>query len=131
MPEFTEQAIDPRTGNPVHAAKPPQHPDEWKKGVYACGLRRDHRVRVHRSHWPPRAQPGLNGPPYVSGPCERCGALVLIYDPPGRDVTVVLYGEADEAQGRVEDEVGQVIEDAPEPVVGQVIDEPEPKRGRR
>lgn len=113
-------------------AKPPQHTAEYLHGVYRCGERNRHEVRVHRSTWPPQAHANLNDRPHVEGPCEHCGGQVIVYDPPDKSITVVLYGEPGDVQGRVVEEVGAVVEEAAVPVGGQVVDEPEPvKRGRR
>ena len=114
---MTFVADDSPQAQPGVRAKPPQHPEEYTRGVYACGMRRDHVIRVHRANWPPRTGGNPQSDPrhYVAGLCERCGANLIVYDPPDRQVTVLLYGSADEAHGRVEDEVGQVIEEAAVP----------------
>jgi hypothetical protein len=116
-------------------APAPHHTDEYLKTVYACGQRRDHQLRVHRAYWPPRSMHGLNPAlvvekPHVTGPCERCGANLIVYDPPDSSVTVVLYGDASEAVGRVED--GAVVDEAQMAKSGGVIDEPAPsgRKGR-
>ncbi len=113
-------------------AKPPQHTEEYRTGVYRCGERRDHIVRIHRANWPPVQHPSLNDRPFVPGVCERCGANVIVYDPIPFDMTVVLYGSKDEARGRIEDEVGAAVAEEELPVAGQVVEEQEPmKKGRR
>ena len=112
-------------------AKPPQHTDEYRQGVLRCGQRNKHEVRVHRSHWPPQAHANLNDRPHVEGVCENCGGSVIVYDPPDKSITVILYGDPSEAQGRVVLE-GAVIDESQVPVGGTVVDEPEvPRRGRR
>ena len=104
-------------------AKAPQHTQEYKQTVLACGERKDHLIRVHRANWPPKAQPGLSDQtPFVTGVCERCGANAIVYDPPSRDMTVVLYGDAADARGKVVDEKGKVVEDSALPKGGQVVD---------
>lgn len=110
----------------------PQHSQEYLNGVWRCGEQRDHKVRIHRAKWPPQPNPSLNDRPFVEGVCERCGGHVQIYDPPDRSITVVLYGEAGEQQGRVEDEVGDVVAEETLPATGQVVtEEPMGRRGRR
>jgi hypothetical protein len=135
MPEFIEN-IKPN-GAP-DAAKRPSHPESYLNTVYKCGERREHLVRIQRSKWPPKAMVGTPGTaftfdrPYVTATCERCGGTCLVYDPPPSDMTVVLYGDASEAQGKVIDEAGPVVSEEELPQAGQVIDEPEPaRRGRR
>lgn len=103
-------------------AKAPQHDDTYLRTVYACGQRRDHIVKVHRAHWPPKAQPGLNDAPHLVAKCDRCGATCIVYDPPSADMTVVLYGEASDAVGKVVDEKGKVIDASAAPKAGQVVD---------
>lgn len=113
-------------------AKPPQHSEAYLQGVYRCGQRHKHEVRVHRSHWPPRAHANLNDQPHVEGACENCGGQVIIYDPPDKSITVVLYGDPSEQHGTVVEEQGAVLDEAQVAPGGQVVDEPEPvKRGRR
>ena len=112
-------------------AKPPQHTQEYLNTVYRCGERRRHEVKVHRSLWPPQAHANLNDRPHVEGTCENCGGQVIVYDPPGKDITVVLFGDPGEQQGRVVDEQGAVVDEAEVPAGGQVVDEPEPAKGRR
>lgn len=111
----------------------PQHTQEYLQTVYACGERRDHRVRIHRSNWPPKQNPSLNDRPFVEGPCERCGGIVQIYDPPDRSVTVVLYGSAEELEGRVEDEnaPGEVVGEEQGQEGGGHVEEESEGRGRR
>lgn len=126
---FTE-GVDAQ-GKPVVHQRP-QHPDTYTQGVYRCGERRDHQIRVHRSKWPPVQHPNLNDRPHITGHCERCGAVCIVYDPPSSDMTVILYGEKGSEQGRVEDEAGPVVDESAVPAAGQVVDEAEqPRRGRR
>ena len=108
---------------PRGQAKPPQHPDEYKRTVYACGERKDHLIRVHRAQWPPKLQPGVTDSPFIAGVCERCGANAIVYNPPSADMTVVLYGDAADVVGRVVDEKGKVIDEAAVPKGGQVVDD--------
>lgn len=112
-------------------ALPPQHTEDYRKTVYKCGINRDHLVRIHRSKWPPReggnVQTGEKH--FVAAQCERCGGNALVYDPPSRDMTVVLYGEVGDIQGRVLEE-GQVVDEADVPPTGQVVDEPRSPRRR-
>lgn len=112
-------------------SKPPQHTEEYLRTVYACGQRRDHLVKIHRSKWPPQAQPGLNDRPYIAAKCERCGAVCIVYDPVPSDMTVMLYGVKGEEAGRVIEE-GAVVDEEAMPGAGQVVDESElPRKGRR
>ena len=111
-------------------AKPPQHTQEYLNTVYRCGERRRHEVRVHRSQWPPQAHANLNDRPHVEGTCENCGGQVIVYDPPGKDITVVLYGDPGEQQGRVVEE-GAVVDESEVAAGGQVVEEPEPAKSRR
>jgi hypothetical protein len=119
MAEFTEDR-----------AKPPQHDEVYLRTVYACGVNRQHLIRVHRSKWPPRSMQGLNPAmvleqPHVTAACERCGANVIAYDPPAPDLTIRLYGDASEAHGQVEDEArGVVLDEEAAPATGVVLDEP-------
>lgn len=124
---FTE-GVDAQ-GKPVQHPRP-QHPENYLQGVYRCGQRRKHELRIHRSKWPPRQHPNLNDKPHVSGHCENCGAVCLVYDPPQSDITVVLYGEAGSEVGQVRDEEGTVMDEHEVPQAGQVVDEPEPLRGK-
>jgi hypothetical protein len=124
MAEFTEDR-----------AKPPQHDEVYLRTVYACGVNRQHLIRVHRAKWPPRSMQGLNPAmvlekPHVTAPCERCGANVIAYDPPASDLTVVLWGQPGDEHGRVEDEErGAVVEEAA-PATGVIVDEPRGPRRR-
>lgn len=126
MPEFREDK-----------APAPTHTDEYKRTVLKCGDRREHLVRVHRSNWPPRwRQANTSEPPSLAGRCERCEATLIVYDPPHRDITVVLYGDPGERVGVVKDEeaVGVVVsaeQAAAQDVsqVGSVVEEP--RRGRK
>lgn len=128
-PEFIE---DLTTSGKVEPQKRPQHPESYLSGVFKCGQRREHLIRIHRSKWPPKQIASLNDRPYVSGTCERCGGTCLVYDPPPSDMTVVLYGDPSEAQGQVIDEAGPVVAEEELPQAGEVIDEPKPhRRGRR
>jgi len=129
MGEFVENIKPSGQADPP---KRPQHPESYLTGPFKCGQRREHLVRVHRSKWPPKANPSLNDKPYLTANCERCGAICIVYDPVPYDMTVRLYGEAGEVAGHVEDEVGAVVDDESEAAGGQVIDEPEPvRRGKR
>lgn len=129
MPEFLDNI---KPSGQAEPPKRPQHPESYLTGVYKCGQRREHLVRIHRSNWPPKPIASLNDRPYVTGTCERCGATCLVYDPVPSDMTVVLYGDASEAHGQVIDEQGAVVNEEEVPAAGQVIDEPEPqRRGRR
>lgn len=131
MAEFTEQAIDPRTGKVETQPPRPRHQEAYLNGPYKCGERRDHLVRVHRSHWPPKQNPSLNDRPFITANCERCGAICIVYDPVPSDMTVVLYGVKGEEAGRVVEEQGAVVDEADAaPAAGQVIDEPD-RGGRR
>jgi hypothetical protein len=130
MPEFI---ADDRPGAPrPEAVKRPQHDETYLKTVYRCGERREHVVRIHRSKWPPPKNPSINDRPYLVANCERCGAVCIVYaDPVPADMTVRLYGEAGEREGRVEDE-GQVVDEASVgETAGQVLEEEPPKRRRR
>jgi hypothetical protein len=120
--------------------KPPQHSEDYINGVYKCGTKADpvsgskHVLRVHRSKWPPREMHGINPAlalekPHVTGNCEKCGARMIVYDPPSPDVTVVLWGAAGDAHGQVIEEHGTVVEEASVPV-GQVVED-EPRSARR
>jgi|SRR5262245_6609107 len=132
MGEFIENIT--REGKP-DPPKRPQHPESWVNGPKKCGDRRDHLVRVHRSHWPPRPMPGLNGPPYLAANCERCGAVCIVTDPVPADLTVVLYGKPEEAAGRVVEEettAGTAIDESALPDnAGHLVDEAAPKRATR
>jgi hypothetical protein len=127
--EFTE-GVD-QHGQPVKHPRP-QHTAEYLNGVYRCGQRGKHEVRIHRANWPPQQHPNLNDKPHVEGVCENCGGNVQIYDPPDRSITVVLYGDPADKQGRVVEE-GQVLDEAEVPVGGAVVDEEErpSRKGRR
>ena len=120
MPEFREDK-----------AAAPTHTDEYKRTVLKCGDRREHLVRVHRSNWPPRwRQANTNEPPSLAGRCERCEATLIVYDPPHRDITVVLYGDLSERVGSVKDEAGAVVEaETGAQPAGSVVEEP--RRGRK
>jgi hypothetical protein len=104
------------------AARPPQHDDAYLRTVYACGQRRDHIVKVHRAHWPPKVHPGLNDAPHLVAKCERCGGNVIVYNPPSADLTVQLFGDAADAVGKLVDERGKVIEEAASPKAGTVVE---------
>lgn len=121
-----------QAGKPQPAQRP-KHTQEYLRTVYACGERRDHRVRIHRSHWPPRPNPSLNDRAFVEGACERCGGILQIYDPPDRSVTVVLFGSAEELEGRVEDEnaPGEVVGEEQAANTGGRVEEEPDARGRR
>lgn len=112
-------------------AKPPQHTAEYLATTYKCAARREHIARVARGNWPPRfgANPNTGERNHLAAVCERCGVNLIVYNPPTPDMTVVLYGDAGEAHGRIEDEQGTVVEELPP--TGGVIDEPEPKGRRR
>lgn len=114
-------------------SKPPQHSQEYLNGVYRCGQRNKHEVRIHRAQWPPAAHANLNDRPHLDRTCENCGGQVIVYDPPDRSVTVILYGEPGERDGKVvEETIGAVLDESAVPAGGQVLEEPEmPKRGRR
>ena len=112
--------------------KPPQH-SESQLRVIRCGERRGgHRVRVHRSQWPPRGIARPNEPlgPHVAASCLDCEATVHVYHPPGPKVTVIRHGEATAAQGQVLEE-GAVIDEAEVPPGGTVADEVELPNRRR
>ena len=130
MPEFIENITSAGKPDPP---KRPQHPESYLNGPYACGTRRDHQVRIHRSNWPPKKIASLNDNPYVVANCERCGAICLVYDPVPADMTVILYGLKGEEHGHVvEEATGAVVNEEDAPQAGQVVDEPEPsRRGRR
>jgi hypothetical protein len=109
---------------------PPQHSEVQLK-VLECR----HRIRVHRSRWPPRDKKGNEETPHVDAVCERCGAIVLAEDPPQRHLDVILIGDKTEQQGRVlEESAGRVLDESeipPEPTSGTVSDEEPPRpRGR-
>ncbi len=128
MGEFVENITPSGQADPP---KRPQHPESYLTGPFKCGQRREHLVRVHRSKWPPKANPSLNDKAYLTANCERCGAICIVYDPVPYDMTVQLYGEKGEEAGHVIEE-GAVVEESDAPAAGQVIDEPEPaRRGRR
>jgi hypothetical protein len=108
---------------------PPQH-SESQGRVLECR----HRIRVHRSRWPPRDKKGNEETPHVDATCVRCGALVLAEDPPQRNLDVILYGDKTEQQGRVlEEQAGRILEESelpPEPMAGTVSDEDAAPRSR-
>lgn len=120
------------TGKPV-VQKRPQHTEEYLRTVHACGERRDHLVRIHRSKWPPQPHPNLNDRPHITANCERCGAICIVYDPVPADMTVMLYGKKGEETGRVVEEHGAVVDEESRPAAGQVLEESElpGRRGRR
>lgn len=128
---FTE-GVD-AAGKPVVHPRP-QHTSEYLNTVYKCGDRRKHEVRIKRANWPPVQHPNLNDRPHVVGLCENCGGICIVYDPVPSDMTVILYGESGSEQGRVQDEVGEVLDETEVPQAGQVVDEPETQhrgKGRR
>ena len=128
---FTE-GVDAQ-GKPVVHTRP-QHAHEYLNGVYRCGQRRKHEIRIRRAQWPPTQHPNLNDRPHVVGTCENCGAICIIYDPIPSDMTVILYGEKGSEQGQVQDEVGAVVAEEEQPEAGQVVEEPEAQhrgKGRR
>lgn len=112
----------------------PKHDQHYLDTVYKCGQRRKHEIRIARANWPPTQHPNLNDRPHVTGTCDNCGAVCIVYDPVPSDMTVILFGEKGSEQGRVQDEVGEVLDESEVPQAGGVVEEPEPdqrRRGRR
>lgn len=82
----------------------PQHDSVYLATTFACGERGDHVAEVERSKWPPTSMQGINPAmvlekPHLSVPCKRCAVNLIIYDPPPRDVTVVLVEDKAPAGG--------------------------------
>ena len=111
------------------AVQAPQHTEEYLNTTFRCGQNKLHLVRVHRSNWPPKqAHPHSFDVPTIAGRCERCGVNMLVANPPSKDTTVVLYGDASEVAGQVVDE-GAVVEESALAPAGVVVDEP--AKGRK
>lgn len=88
----------------------PQHDPVYLATTFACGERGDHVAEIERSKWPPKPTPGLSGPPFVSGRCTRCGVNLIVEDPPGRDMTVVLVDDKVAVSGERSATAGKVVD---------------------
>lgn len=94
----------------------PQHDPLYLATTYACGERGDHVAEIERSKWPPKEMHGLNPAlvlekPHISTTCKKCGVNLIVYDPPARDMTVVLIEDKPPVGGGERN-----------PTAGQVID---------
>lgn len=87
-----------------------QHDPHYLATTYACGERGDHVAEIERSKWPPVPLPGLNDAPFVPATCKRCGVNLIVYNPPAKDLTVVLIEDRPPESGDRPATAGKVVD---------------------